>query len=73
MSILSKLKEIIWRSEQDDIIPLDDTITIRINKKEKELFKAYCKLQRISMSDLIRESTTNYINEFLTLEETKVG
>lgn len=73
MSILQKLKEIMWRSEQDDYIALDDTITIRINKEEKKLFKAYCNLRKISMSDLIRESTTKYIEEFLNLEEKKVG
>ena len=71
MSMLQKLKEILWRSDQDEQIPLDDTLTIRINKKEKQLFKAYCELKRISMSDLIRESTATYINTFLQMEEEK--
>lgn len=44
---------------------LDDTISIRINSKEKVLFEKYAEMKEIELEDLIKTLVRKDIDEFI--------
>ena len=44
---------------------LDDNIKVRINSKEKLLFKKYAKIRGLEVEDMIKALVTKDIDEFI--------
>lgn len=70
MELLRRLRQIIWREDEE---PTEERciarIEIRLPPDEKILFKEMAKYQNITLSKLVRESTMNYINDFVKVRD----
>lgn len=65
MSKIIELINSIFRKEEQII--LDDRIEFRLNKKEKELIKKYCKLRHTDPSKFFRNLAMKEIDNFIKL------